>query len=121
MNTLKNRLRGSLRTSIAAVAVTLVTLTAHAQAQFAPTLSDDIEGAIMPAIPFPSNEPRSAPADGNYRVPMLNPSAPASLGLSPTEEPEAASVLPVTLEPKPRPLTRRGMSAQDIADRLLNR
>jgi hypothetical protein len=78
-----------------------------AQAQFAPQVSgDDIEGAIMPAVPFPKNEKFAIerPASGQ---------APASMGLAPMTSDTPSGNTPAPIR------SRRPLSAQETADLLL--
>lgn len=93
----------------AAVMLGGVLAATSAHAQFAPRVaSEEIEGAIMPAIPFPLND-----SVANQRE------MPASLGLAPIPTVDAEKA------PAPEPMvpriTRGSFSAQSVADRLLNR
>jgi len=111
----------SPRAILVATALTLTAASAHAQ--FAPRVSsEDIEGAIMPAIPFPKEEPVRATV---RQVPQSMGLAPAASEPAPVYE-SSSNALDADDEPKPaatdtvRPI-RRGLSAQETADRLLGR
>lgn len=105
MNVRHITIRAILTTSLAVLAST-------ASAQFAPRISgEDIEGAIMPAIPFPSSDRNTTAATR----------APQTMGLAPSSEP-AEPVLSLSSEerePVKPVVRRRAFSAQETADRLL--
>ncbi len=97
----------SIRAALAATVVLLAS-TASAQ-QYAPRVSsDDIEGAIMPAIPFPLNDRTTATAS---RMPQ-------SMGLAPSSDTSSLSSSDES-EPAKPVVRRRPFSAQETADRLL--
>lgn len=109
------------RVTSRALLTALLLISTTASAQFAPRLtSDDIEGAIMPAIPFPLEDSvaRSAASDESGSTAISSPiSMPMSLGLVPADQEDG-------MRPANRsesPTRRRPLSAQETADRLLNR
>ncbi len=94
------------------IAAGVIMITASANAQFAPRVnSEDIEGAVMPAIPFPANDRNASAATRT----------PQSMGLAPSTEPAEAilSLSSEDREPVKPVIRRRPFSAQEVADRLL--
>lgn len=95
---------------IAALAIAGSVASTGASAQFAPRVSsDDIEGAVMPAVPFPLNDRTAATSQ-----------QPQSMGLAPSV-PSVESSQREPAQAMPKLGTRPILSAQDLADRLLNR